>query len=125
MMDKSEYGEKVTKQGALTNWRPQRKGQIRTRKESNQAWGTHHLETVEGGISQDMESKQPSEEHSRSGDHRGRDESRHGKEATEHSLSGNHRGRTSQDMERTQLNKRYSLPETVEERQVKAEKDSN
>jgi len=29
---KSGHGKKVTKQGALTNWRPQRKGQVRTQK---------------------------------------------------------------------------------------------
>jgi len=48
---------KVTEQGTLTYWRQQRKGQIRTWKESNQASlrGTYRLEIAEGGISQDIE----------------------------------------------------------------------
>ena len=56
-MDKSGHGKKVTKKGALTNWRGQREGQVRTWKESDQARGTHVLEMAEGGTSQDMERK--------------------------------------------------------------------
>ena len=55
--DKSGYGKKVTKQGALTSWRPQREGQVRIWKESNQMRSTHSLEMTEGGTSQDMERK--------------------------------------------------------------------
>ena len=55
--DKSGHRKKVTKQGALTNWRWQREGQVRTRKESDQARHTHFLEMAEGGTSQDTERK--------------------------------------------------------------------
>ena len=54
-MGRSGLGKKVTKQGALTNWRPQSEQKVRTQKESNQARSAHQLETTEGGISQDME----------------------------------------------------------------------
>ena len=46
--DKSGHRKKVTEQGALTPWRPQRGGQVRTQKESDQARGTHILETTDG-----------------------------------------------------------------------------
>ena len=69
----------MTKQGALTLWRPQREGQVRTQKESDQTRGTHSLETTEGGTSQDMEREQPSKGHSLPGDHRGRDNAGHKK----------------------------------------------
>ena len=74
--NKSEYGKKVTEQGALTNWRPQQKGQVRTQKENNQASGTHKLETAERRKSQDMERKQPNGRYSLSGVHRGQDTER-------------------------------------------------
>jgi len=48
------YRKKLTKKGALTPWRQQRDGQVRTQKETNQARGAHFLETAEGGVSQDM-----------------------------------------------------------------------
>ena len=87
--DKSGHGKKATKQGELTNWRQQREGQVRTWKESNQARGTHSLETAEGGTSQDMERKQPSKGHS---------------------LPETAEGGTSQDMERKQPSKGHSHP---------------
>ena len=80
--EKSGHGKKVTKQGALTSWRRQRKGQVRTRIESDQARHTHFLETAEGGKSQDTETKRPSKVHSPTGDGRGRDKSGHGNKAT-------------------------------------------
>jgi len=52
--DKSGCGKNLTKQGALTDWRVQMDGQVRTWKESNQARGTHSLESAEGQTSQDM-----------------------------------------------------------------------
>jgi len=67
---------------ALTDWRWQREGQVRTWKQSDQARGTHRLEIAEGGISQDMERKQPSKGHSQTGDGRGRDKSGHRKKVT-------------------------------------------
>jgi len=69
----------VTKQGALTSWRWQREGQVRTWKESNQARGTHSLEIAEGGTSQDTERKQLSKGYSPTGDRKWRDKSRHRK----------------------------------------------
>ena len=52
---KSGHGKKQMKQGALTNWRPQGEGQVRTQKETDQVRGTHILETAAGGTSQDTE----------------------------------------------------------------------
>ena len=78
----SVHGKKLTKQGALTSWRPQREQLVRTQKESNRAKHTHFLETAEGVTHQDMEGKQLSEVHSQSGDRRGRDLSGHGKKLT-------------------------------------------
>ena len=72
----------MTKQGTLTDWRWQGEGQVRTRKESDQARHTHRLEMAEGGTSQDMERKQPSKAHSLPGDGRGRDKSGQGKKVT-------------------------------------------
>ena len=72
----------MTKQGALTPWRWQREGQVRTWKESDQARGTHSLEMAEEGTSQDMERMWPSKGHSLPGDGRERDKSRHGKKVT-------------------------------------------
>lgn len=40
----------VRKQGTLTNLRAERKGQVRTLKESKQATGTHPLKSKEGKI---------------------------------------------------------------------------
>ena len=80
--DKSGHRKKATKQGTLTSWRWKREGQVRTRKESDQARCTHFLEMAEGGTSQDIERKQPSKAHSLSGDGRGRDKSGQGKKVT-------------------------------------------
>ena len=55
--NKSGPGKKVTRQGALTDWRSQREGQVRTWKESDYVRGTHRLETTEGGTSQDAKRK--------------------------------------------------------------------
>ena len=51
---------KVTKQGRLTDWRPQREGLVRTQKESDQARQTHKLESAEGRASQHKERMQES-----------------------------------------------------------------
>jgi len=42
-------GSKRNKQGALTTWRAQRVGQVRTMKDSKWARATHILESTEGG----------------------------------------------------------------------------
>ena len=55
--DLSGARKKVTKQGRLTNWRPQKEGLVRTQKESDQARQTHCLETTEGGTCQNTERK--------------------------------------------------------------------
>jgi len=97
------YGEKVTKQRALTNWRPQKEGLVRARKEINQAMGTHSLETAEGGACQDMERRCPSDGHSLPGDRRGRDLSVH----------------------RKKLTKRWELTNWRSQRLVKTQKESD
>ena len=91
--DKSGYKKKVTEPGVLTNWRPPTGRQVRTRKEREQARGTHCL-----GI-------------------RGREESRHGAQK-EIEKRGAHpleiaegKGRSSQDAERKVPSQRHSLPE--------------
>ena len=81
--DLSEHGKDQTEQGALTPWRRQREGFVRTRKETDRARGTHRLETAERGTCQDTERNRPSKGHSLSGDGRGRDLSGHEKKPTE------------------------------------------
>jgi hypothetical protein len=55
----------VSKSGALTFWRAQVEEQMRTQKESEQARGTHGLESTEGGTNEDTERKRASEGYSR------------------------------------------------------------
>ena len=81
--DKSGHGKKLTERCVLTLWRPHRKGQVRTRNETDRAMRTHQLETAQGGTSQDMERNRPSDAHSHSGDRTGRDKSGHGNKPTE------------------------------------------
>ena len=71
--DKSGQGKNPTERGELTSWRRYREGQVRMRKESHRARGTHQLETASGGTCQDTETLPPSEGHSHSGDGIGRD----------------------------------------------------
>jgi len=80
----SGHRKKPTNQGALTDWRSQREGHVRTQKETNQPRGTHILEITERGTYQDTERNQPSKGHSQAGDHtgRGRDKSGHRKKPT-------------------------------------------
>ena len=66
--DKSGQGKNLTERGALTFWRQHQEGQVRTWKESEQARGTHQLETASGWTSQDTEGIGPSEGHSHPGD---------------------------------------------------------
>jgi hypothetical protein len=53
-------------------------GQVRTRKQSKQARGTHPLERVDGGTSQDTERIQLGKGHSLPGERRRRDKSEYG-----------------------------------------------
>ena len=71
--DLSEHGnlKKTSEHKALTSYRWQRDGPVRTREEIDRARGTDELETAEGGTCQDIERKRPSEEHSLPGDSRG------------------------------------------------------
>ena len=89
--DLSGHEKKATERGALTSWRWQRKGLIRTWKESDRARRTHFLEMAEGRTCQDTEINQPSEGYSRSGDSRGSDLSRHGKKSTKRGVLTNWR----------------------------------
>ena len=73
--DLSGHGKKPTEQGALTSWRWQREGLVRTRQETNRAGHTHQLETAEEEICQDTERNRPSKAHSLSGDGKGKDSS--------------------------------------------------
>src|SRR6266850_2096719 len=82
-MDKSGHGRNTSKRGALTYWRVQTDGQVRTRKESEQARGTHFLESADGWTSQDMEGIRASEGHSRTGERRQTDKSGHGRNPSE------------------------------------------
>ena len=81
--DLSGYRKKPTNRGPLTNWRRQREGLIRIRKETDQLRRTHMLETAEGGTCQDMERNGPTMAHSLPGDGRGRDLSGHRKKPTD------------------------------------------
>ena len=71
--DLSEHGnlKKTSENKALTSYRRQRDGPVRTREESDRARGTDELETAEGETCQDIERKRPNEEHSLPGDSRG------------------------------------------------------
>ena len=81
--DLSGHGKKPTDRDALTNWRWQREGLVRTQKETNQPRSTHKLEMEEGGTCQDTERNRPTEAHSHSGDSRGSDLSGHRKKLTD------------------------------------------
>ena len=83
--DLSGHRKKPTNRGALTFWRRQREGPVRTRKKTDRPRRTHILilETAEGGICQDTERNRPTETHSLSKAGRGRDSSGHGKKTTE------------------------------------------
>src|SRR6266850_417191 len=59
--DKSGHRKNSTERGALTSWRAQMDGRVRTRKESNRARGTHILESADRQTSQAMERNRPSE----------------------------------------------------------------
>jgi hypothetical protein len=60
---------------ALTAWRAEAEGQVRTRNESDRATGTHGLEGADRGTSQDKERIRASHGHSLSGGYRPRDKS--------------------------------------------------
>src|SRR6267142_726512 len=92
--DKSGHGKNLTERGALTNWRAQTDGQVRTRKESDRARGTHRLESADGQTSQDTERIRPSEGHSQTGEHRWTDKSGHRKNLTERGALTNWRAHT-------------------------------
>jgi hypothetical protein len=79
----SGHGKKYTEEGALTSWRQQRDGLVRTQKEIDQARCTYLLETEGGGTCQDTERNRLSLAHSRSRDRKGRDLSGHGNKPTE------------------------------------------
>jgi len=63
-MDKSGHGRKLSESGTLTNWRVQMDKQVRTQKESEQARGTHFLESTDGWTSQDTKGILVSKGHS-------------------------------------------------------------
>ena len=79
--DLSGHGKKLTERGALTSWRQQREGLVRTEKETDSARRTHNLETVDEGTCQNTERNRLSKGNSRPGDSRGRNLSRHEKKS--------------------------------------------
>ena len=81
--DWSRHGNKLTERGALTFWRRQRKGLVRTRDKTDRARHTHFLDTSEGRTCQDTGYNRPIEAHLLPGDIRGRDLSRHGIKPTD------------------------------------------
>ena len=79
----SQDTKNPTDRGPLTHWRPHREGQVRTRKESDRQRPTHVLETAQGGTSQETQRIRPTEAHSQTVDHTGRDKSGHAKNPTD------------------------------------------
>ena len=79
----SGHARKPTNRGALTNWRWQREGLVRTCKETDRLRHTHSLETAERGTCQDTQGNRQTEVHSLSGDSRGRDLSGHARKPTD------------------------------------------
>ena len=69
-IDKSGHGNNLSKLRALTNWRAQTDGQVRTWKEWEHTRGTHRLESADGWTSQDGETIRASERNSHPGEHR-------------------------------------------------------
>jgi hypothetical protein len=69
----SGHGKEASERGALTSWRVQSDGPVRTRKGGEGERGTHFLESVEEWTGQDMERKRASEGHSLPGERRGMD----------------------------------------------------
>ena len=80
--DKSGHRKTLDERGGTHSGDPHREGQVKTRKETDRARGTHKLETASGGRSQDTERNRPSKGHSRPGDRIGSDKSRYGKKPT-------------------------------------------
>ena len=81
--DLLRHRKKPTDRGALTNWRWQREGLVRTRKQTDRPRRTHILEAPEGGTCQDSKRNRPTEAHSQTGDGRERDLSGHGNKPTD------------------------------------------
>ena len=79
----SGHRKRSTDRGALTNWRRQREGLVRTQKKTARSRHTHSLETASGGTCQDTERDRPTEAHSPTGDGRGSDLSGHRKKSTD------------------------------------------
>ena len=74
---------KASKQTSLTYWRPQMGGLVRARTETDRRRRAHILETEEVVTYQDMERNRESEVHLRSGDGRGSNLSGHGEKVTD------------------------------------------
>src|SRR5437879_5034517 len=92
--DKLGHRKNMSQRGALTSWRAQTQRQVRTRKECEQARGTHVLESPDTETSQDTERMRASEGHSRPGEPRHRDKSGHGRNASQRGALTNWRAQT-------------------------------
>ena len=83
LMDKSGHGKEQSDRGALTTWRVQIDGQVRTRKGTEGPGGTHQLESADRWTSQDTERNRATEGHSLSGECRSMDKLGHRKEQSD------------------------------------------
>ena len=126
--DLSEHGKKPTDRSALTAWRRQREGLVRTRKETDQPRHTHILETAVEETCQNTERNRPTEAHSHPGDGRGRDLSGNRKKPAEQGTLTNWRWQREgpgQDTERNRLTKAHSLPGDGGGRVVRTQKETD
>ena len=82
-MDKSGHGKEQSDRGALTAWRVQIDGQVRTLKGTERPRGTHKLESADRWTSQDTERNRATKGHSLPGECRSMDKSRHRKEQSD------------------------------------------
>jgi hypothetical protein len=111
-MDKSGHGKKASERGALTTWRSQSDGQVRTSQESERARSTHVLESAERWTSEDTKkNERASKGYSLAGERRGDRQVRTRKESERaggtHELESAKR-RTSEDTERKQASEGHS-----------------
>jgi hypothetical protein len=72
-MDYSGHGRQAREREALTPWRAQGDGLVRTWRESGRTTGTHSLESAEGWANQDVERKRARDRHSHTAERRGMD----------------------------------------------------
>ena len=92
--DVEKHGKNPSELGALTNWRAQTDGHVRTWKESERVRGTCRLESTDGWTYQDLERIRASKGYSLTGERRRTDMSGHGKNPSEQGALTDWRVRT-------------------------------